>query len=57
MLKRRKVHDQHEGEIFVQKKRHTPSNMPMVVSNMISDDMPDQHSEFFTHLRYFAIST
>ncbi|CAF3820028.1 unnamed protein product [Adineta steineri] len=57
MLKRIKVHDQHEGEIFVQNKRHTPSNMPMVVSNMISDDMPDQHSEFFTHLSYFAIST
>ncbi|UJR07373.1 hypothetical protein I4U23_011659 [Adineta vaga] len=57
MIKRLKSHNQHEGELFVQKKRHTPSNMPMIVSEMISDDMPDQHSEFFTHLNYFGIST
>ena len=57
MTKRIKTHYQHEGELFVQKKRHTPSNMPMRVAGIISDDMPDQHSEFFSHLNYFGIST
>jgi predicted pyridoxine 5'-phosphate oxidase superfamily flavin-nucleotide-binding protein len=57
MTTRLKPHYQHEGEIYVQKRRHAPSDTHTVVSRMIDDDMPDQHSEFFTHLSYFGIST
>jgi ferredoxin-NADP reductase/predicted pyridoxine 5'-phosphate oxidase superfamily flavin-nucleotide-binding protein len=57
METRLKPHYQHEGEIYVQRKRHAPPDTHMEVSQIIHDDMPDQHSEFFTHLGYFGIST
>ncbi len=57
MKTRIKAHYQHEGELYVQKRRHAPSDTHTAVSRMIDDDMPDQHSEFFTHLSYFGIST
>jgi ferredoxin-NADP reductase/predicted pyridoxine 5'-phosphate oxidase superfamily flavin-nucleotide-binding protein len=57
METRIKPHYQHEGELYVQKRRHVPSDTHTVVARIIDDDMPDQHSEFFTHLSYFSIST
>ncbi|CAF1311362.1 unnamed protein product [Rotaria sordida] len=57
MTTRIKAHYQHEGELFVQKRRHVPPDVPKMVSETVHDDMPDQHTEFFTHLSYFAIAT
>ena len=54
---RLKSHNQHEGEIYVQKRRHAPPDTHTIIPQMIEDDMPDQHSEFFTYLSYFSIST
>ncbi|CAF2139880.1 unnamed protein product [Rotaria magnacalcarata] len=57
MATRIKPHYQHEGELFVQKRRHVHPHTHTIASQMIEDDMPSQHSEFFTHLSYFAVST
>jgi ferredoxin-NADP reductase/predicted pyridoxine 5'-phosphate oxidase superfamily flavin-nucleotide-binding protein len=54
---RTKPHYQHEGELYVQERRHAPPDTHRANSRMIDDDMPDQHSEFFTNLSYFGIST
>ena len=52
-----KPHYQHEGEVYVQRRRHAPADQPMVLTEIVEDDMPDQHAEFFSHLGYFALST
>lgn len=57
MQSRLKEHDQHEGEVYVQQRRHAPSSTPDIVSQYIRDDMPEEHSDFFTHLSYFALAT
>ena len=58
MIKNRiKSHYLHEGELYVQRRRHAPSDTHRMLPQMIEDDMPDQHSEFFTHLSYFGICT
>ena len=57
MATRSKPHYQHQGELYVQNKRHAPPDTCTRIPQMIEDDMPDEHSDFFSHLSYFGVST
>ena len=48
------THHQHSGELEVQRFQGVPSSMP---PELVSDEMPKQHSDFFSNLQYFAIGT
>ncbi|ETW00594.1 hypothetical protein H310_07168 [Aphanomyces invadans] len=50
-------HNQHSGELYVQERRHVPREVSQYPPQIISDDMPRQHSTFFSDLPYFAIAT
>ncbi|KAF0692457.1 Aste57867_16468 [Aphanomyces stellatus] len=50
-------HNQHAGELYVQRRRHVPREVSSIPPQIISDEMPYQHSSFFSHLPYFAITT
>jgi ferredoxin-NADP reductase len=46
---------QKDGELFVQKMRGAPPEMPSILAQMISPTMPEQHSTFFAGLSYITI--
>jgi len=50
-------HALHEGELRLQKLRHTPSELADVIPNYIHGDMPLQHAEFFAGLSYLPLGT
>ncbi|MEM9279816.1 MAG: oxidoreductase, partial [Pseudomonadota bacterium] len=47
----------HEGELLVQKRRHTPNELSVSMPNYISRDMPQQHAEFYAGLSYLPLAT
>ncbi|KAI8588483.1 hypothetical protein BDZ88DRAFT_196344 [Geranomyces variabilis] len=51
-----KTHQQHDGERFVQQRRHAPSDISRILERIISDDMPAYHASFFEGLKYVAIA-
>jgi ferredoxin-NADP reductase len=52
-----KLHHQHSGEIFVQQMRSAPSDMSFHLEHIINNDMPKQHSDFFSQLQYLPIGS
>eukprot|EP00271_Cylindrocystis_brebissonii_P014324 TRINITY_DN35641_c0_g1_i1.p1 TRINITY_DN35641_c0_g1~~TRINITY_DN35641_c0_g1_i1.p1 ORF type:complete len:729 (+),score=95.22 TRINITY_DN35641_c0_g1_i1:257-2188(+) len=50
-------HEQHVGELEVQRRRHVPPEVSTIMPHLNSDEMPLQHSTFFSALPYFAIAT
>lgn len=40
----RRIQKPHEGELFVQKKRHTPDELAEQILSYINTDMPQQHA-------------
>jgi hypothetical protein len=52
-----KSHVQHEGELYVQRMRAAPREMPDHLPHMISDTIPRQHATFFEALPYLPLGT
>jgi len=50
-------HALHKGEILLQKRLGTPSELSATMPNYISKDMPQQHADFFTSLPYLPLAT
>jgi|GEM_PF-413054 len=50
-------HQLHEGELFLQKKRHTPSEVGRGLPHYIKTDMPAQHARFYAALSYLPLAT
>jgi len=50
-------HRQHSGELEVQRRMNTPSEVADKVPYFVSSDMPEQHSEFFSGLSYLPLGT
>ena len=50
-------HVLHEGELLLQKLRHTPRELADTIPNYIHSDMPLQHAEFFPGLSYLPLGT
>lgn len=48
-------HLQHIGEHQVQSLCAVPSDLTMTLTNMIDEEMPEQHAIFFQNLSYFAV--
>ena len=53
----RNYHVQHSGEKYVQRKRGVPPTVPSFLAQIMSSDMPEEHSLFFSQLMYFCIAT
>ena len=51
------IHALHAGELFVQERRGTPSELADQVPHYIDSDMPSQHVEFHSGLSYFPLVT
>jgi uncharacterized protein len=52
-----KIHRQHAGELLVQAQRHVPTELSHIIEDLITTEIPAQHSAFFSNLDYFAICT
>jgi len=51
------LHVQHLGELSVQQKRQTPTQLTQQIPYFMSTDMPSQHAQFYAGLPYIPLST
>ncbi|MEM9102651.1 MAG: oxidoreductase [Pseudomonadota bacterium] len=47
----------HPGELFIQQRKHTPSELTAQIPRYIQQDMPQQHADFYADLSYLPLAT
>ena len=50
-----KSHRQHDGELYVQARRHAPPEMSAVIGGAIQDEMSGRHVAYYGRLQYFPL--
>lgn len=50
-------HKLHEGELSLQRRQGTPSEVTSSLPNYIDRNMPEQHADFFSNLDYLPLAT
>jgi len=51
-----RTHELHDGELSVQRMRHTPAQLTHDLPSFISTRMPQQHAEFYAGLAYLPLA-
>ena len=57
MSKPKKIHQQHTGELFVQRKRHAPPDHSDVIGQIIESDIPARFATFYQSINYLPLGT
>ena len=55
MAKQIKTHEQHSGELFVQRKRHAPRDHSAVLPQIIESDIPHRYATFYQTIHYLPM--